>query len=110
MTCEHLQPILESDRDTGLLCHVALLVARGCVPQVALQVLRMGRLTALKKPQGGVGGIVVSDVFRRTIARTIAKRCAVAAERAAAPFQCALRTRAGCEGASHALQTLTDSA
>ena len=33
MTCEHLQPILESDRDTGLLCHVAMLVARGCVPR-----------------------------------------------------------------------------
>ena len=38
MTCEHLQPILESDRDTGLLCHVAMLVARGCVPPMALQV------------------------------------------------------------------------
>ena len=51
------------ERDTGLLCHVATLVARGCVPQVTLQVLRMGRLTALKKPQGGVRWIVVSVVF-----------------------------------------------
>ena len=42
MTCEHLQPFLESDRDTGLLCH---------------QVLRMGRLTALKKPQGRSEGL-----------------------------------------------------
>ena len=53
MICEHLQPILESDRDTGLSCHVATLVARGCVPPMALPDLRMGCLTALKKPQGG---------------------------------------------------------
>ena len=99
---------LESDRDTGLLCHVAMLVARGCVPPMTLQILRMGHLTALKKPQGGVRGIVVSDVFRRIIARTIAKQCAVAAEKATAPFQYALRTRAGCECVSHVLQTLTD--
>ena len=108
MTCEHLQPILESDRDTGLLSHVATLVARGCVPPMALQVLRMGRLTALKKPQGGVRGIVVSDVFRRVTARTIAKQCAVAEEKATAPSQHALRTLAGCECVSHVLQTLTD--
>ena len=89
MICEHFQPILESDRG-----HVAMLVARGCVPPMAFQVMRMGRLTALKKPQGGVRGIVVSDVFRRVIARTIAKQCVVAAEKATAPFQYALRTRA----------------
>ena len=96
MICEHLQPILESEMDTGLLCHVA-----------TLQVLRMGRLAALKKSQGWVRGIVVSDVFRRVIARTIAKQCAVAAEKAAVPFQYALRTRAGCECVSHVMQTLT---
>ena len=47
---------------------------------MALQVMRMGRLTALKKPQGGVRGTVVSDVFRRVVARTVATQCAVAAE------------------------------
>ena len=71
-----------------------MLVATGCVPPMALQVVRMGRLTALKKPQGGVRGIMVS--------------CAVAAEKATAPFQCGLRKRAGCECVSHVLQTLTD--
>ena len=57
--------------------------------------VRMRRVIGLKKTQGGVRGIVVSDVFRQIIARTIAKQCAVA-EKATAPFQYALR------------QTLTD--
>ena len=47
-----------------------------------------------------------SVMFRRIIARTIAKQCVVAAEKATAPFQYALRTRAGCECVSHVLQTL----
>ena len=75
---------------------------------MALQTMRLGRLTALKKPDGGVRGIVVSDVLRRLVARTIAKQCAEAAEKATAPFQYALRTRAGCECVAHVLQTLTD--
>ena len=108
MTCEHLQPLLESERDTGLLCQVAHLLARGHLPPAALQVLRLGRVTALKKPDGGVRGIVVSDVLRRLVARTMAKQCALSAEKATAPFQYALRTRAGCECVSHVLQTLTD--
>ena len=35
MTCEHLQPLLESDRDSGLLRQVANLLARGHVPPTA---------------------------------------------------------------------------
>ena len=46
---------------------------RHCASAVALQTMRMGRLTALKKLDGGVRGIVVSDVLRRLVARTIAK-------------------------------------
>ena len=87
MTCEHLQPLLESERDSGLLCQVANLLARGEIPPTALQALRMGRLTALKKEDGGVRGIVVSDVLRRLVARTMAKQCALSAEKATAPFQ-----------------------
>ena len=108
MTYEHLQPFLESERDAELLCQVAALLARGHIPPTALQVLRLGRLTALNKPDGGVRGIVVSDVLRRLVARTIAKQCSLVAEEATAPFQYALRTRAGCECVSRVLQTLTD--
>ena len=33
-------------------------------------------MTALQKPDGGVRGIVVGDVFRRVVARTIAQQYA----------------------------------
>ena len=75
MTCEHLQLLLESERESNLLHQVADLIATGQVPPMALQTMRLGRLTALKKPDGGVRGIVVSDVLRRLVARTIAKQC-----------------------------------
>ena len=66
--------------------------------------LRVGRLTALQKPDGGVRGIVVGDILRRLVARTTAKQ----AEKATAPFQYALSTKAGCECIAHIVQSLTD--
>ena len=74
MSCEHLQPLLESERDMASLCQVATLLARGDVVPSALRILRMRRVTALRKPDGGVRGIVVSDVLRRFVAQTMAKQ------------------------------------
>ena len=45
-------------------------------PSQVLDGLRLGRLTALRKPDGGVRGIVVGDVMRRLVARTMAKQVA----------------------------------
>ena len=108
MNSEHLFPILESDRTLASVCQVAGFLARAEVPLSILSALRLGRVTALRKPSGGVRGIVVSDAFRRLVARTLAQQFAKKAETATAPFQYALSTRAGCECVSHALQTLTD--
>ena len=69
---------------------------------------RWSRLTALAKPDGGVRGIVVGDIVRRLVATTMAKQVAKKAEKATAPFQCALSTRAGCECVAHIVQALTD--
>ena len=107
MTSEHLFPLLESDRTLGS-CQVAGFFAKAQVPQTILSALRLGRMTALRKPSGGIRGIVVGDVFRRLVARTLAQQFAKKVESATAPFQCALSTRAGCECVSHALQSLTD--
>ena len=52
-----------------------------------LQAVRMGRMTALQKPNGGVRGIVAGDIIRRLVGRTIAQQLAPAVERATAPFQ-----------------------
>ena len=68
----------------------------------------MGRLTALSKPDGGVRGIVVGDILRRMVARTMARQFSKKVEVATAPFQYALSTKAGCECVAHILQTVTN--
>ena len=108
MTSEHLFPMLENGGDLQALIEFAGIMARGDIPPQAMEVLRLGRMSALQKPVGGVRGIVVGDTFRRIVARTMAQQVAEAAEAATAPFQHALRTRAGTECVSHVMQTLTD--
>ena len=78
-------------------------LAKALVPQVAVDLIRVGRLTALSKPDGGVRGIVAGDVIRRLVARTMSQQLSEAVERATAPYQCALTTRAGCECIAHIL-------
>ena len=106
MTAEHLRLILESEGDTGALCRAAQDLAE--VPPDVQDLLRMGRLTALQKPGGGVRGIVCGDIVRRLVARTIAQHFSPAVQDATSPFQYALATKAGGECVAHAIQSLTD--
>ena len=106
-TSEHLFPLLESEDDMGAFVQFAGILARGDIPPLALEVIRRGRMSALRKANG-VRGIVVGDVLRRLVARTIAQQIGAAVELDTAPFQYALKTRAGCECVSHTLQTLLD--
>ena len=108
MTADHLQPLLDTGRDTSLLFRFATVLARGQAPDAAVEGVRMGRITALQKPDGGVRGIVVGDVLRSLVARTMAKPMAARVEAATAPFQYVLTTKAGCESVAHILQSLTD--
>ena len=71
--------------------------------------IRVGSLTALRKGDGGVRGIVVGATMRRLVARTVAQELASELESACAPFQYALSTRAGTECIAHAFQGLTQS-
>ena len=77
------------------------------IPAVILESMALGRITALRKPQGGVRGIVCRDFLRRVIARTLAQQYGAEIEQACAPFQYALSTRAGTESVAHALQAST---
>ena len=86
MTVEHLRPLLECDRALDSLHKFARIVARGEVPDRIEPVVRLGRLTALRKPDGGVRGIVYGDVLRRLVARTIAQQIADQVEGAPLPF------------------------
>ena len=58
MTVEHLRPLLKSGFCTALLGEVATKFARGQVPEEVLPAMKLGRMTPLQKPDGGVWGIV----------------------------------------------------
>ena len=72
MTTEHLRPLLDTHLDTQLLHEVCQQLARAEVSQSVINAIRMGRMTALSKPNGGVRGIVAGDLLRRLTARTMA--------------------------------------
>ena len=108
MTTEHLRTILGSPPDTHLLFRAGELLARAQVPNTIVDIIRVGRLTALSKPDGGVRGIVAGDVIRRLVAKTMARQLTPAVEAATVAHQCALSTRAGCECVAHSLQMMCE--
>ena len=103
MTTEHLRPMMDNMNDMERLCLLGGIMARGEVPVRVEPAIRLGRMT-----DGGIRGIVVGDVFRRLIARTMAQQIADAVEAATAPFQYALKTKGGCECVAHILQAVTN--
>ena len=78
-------------------------LARSEVPGLAVEAIRMERMTALQKPKGKVRGIVAENVLKRLVGRTVAQQMMLAVERFTAPFQYALRTRAGTDCIAHVL-------
>ena len=73
MTADDLRVILEDDRATDLLLNLAQHFTSARVPPEILEALRVGRVTALQKENGGVRGIISGDILRRLVARTIAQ-------------------------------------
>ena len=108
MTTDHLRPLLDEVRDLHLLFSVREQLATGKEPQEVVEIGRMGRLTALKKPNGRIRGIVSGEVVRRLVSRTITQQVSKAVEAGTAPFQCALSTKAGSDCVAHALQALCE--
>ena len=108
MTTDHIRPVLDNVRDSHLFFTVAEQLSRAHTPQVIVNIIRMGRMTALQKDYGGVRGIVAGDIIRRLVARTVAQQLSPIVERVTAPFQYAMTTRAGTECVAHALEALTE--
>jgi len=71
-SAEHLRIMLDDELCSGLLYGAARELAAASVPDDILEGMRLGRMVALRKPDGRVRGLVMSDVFRRIVARTIA--------------------------------------
>ena len=106
VTVEHLRPLLDSVTDQQWLCKLAEQFAQGRITPTVIEAIRMGKMTALRQANGGVRGIVVGDVVRRLVVRTMAQQLAPEVESATAPFQYALSTRAGSE--CHVIQGLSE--
>ena len=108
MTADHIKVVLESERDWTSLWRMCQEFGRGHILAEILQASRIGRMTALQKPQGGVRGIVVGDFMRRVVARTLAQQLGPAVEQHTSPFQFALSTESGRECVAHIAQAMTD--
>ncbi|CAE7612884.1 unnamed protein product [Symbiodinium sp. CCMP2592] len=76
MTNEHLRLLLDDPDDFTLLHQAALRFANADVPAPVLAAARLGRIVALRKPNGRVRALVVGDVFRRLVARALAQHFA----------------------------------
>eukprot|EP00439_Symbiodinium_sp_Y106_P057028 s4895_g8.t1 len=105
---EHLRLLLDDPSDCALLHRAAERLANADVPEQVLQALRLGRMVALRKPNGRVRALVVGDVFRGLVARALAQHFAGAFQEACLPYQFGLGTRAGTEGLYKLLQTATE--
>ena len=101
MTAQHFRPLLQNGHDIASLCRFAQIMAWGEVPDLIELAVRLGRITALQKPDGRVRGIVVGDALKLLVVRTMAQQIAEEVEKATAPDQYALKTKAGSECVAH---------
>ena len=67
-----------------------------------------GQLNSGRGVKSDSHGIVVGDIIRRLVSRTMAQQIRKKVEKATTPFQYALSTRAGCECIARAIQAMTD--
>ena len=75
-----------------LLAHAASALAQARVPPAAAAANALARMTALRKPDGGIRCIATGDVFRRLVSRALAKTSASTFDAATRPFQHAARS------------------
>ena len=108
-TNEHLRILLDDEGDTQLLHGAACRLAHAYLPPPVLAALRIGRMTALQKPNGrGIRALVVGDVLRRLVGRALAQAFAPHFQRACLPHQFGLSTRAGTEALARVLRAATE--
>ena len=101
------RPKCSDDEEATLaFADVATLLARAQVPTSIAAAIALGRLVALRKP-GGSRGLVVGDLLRRLVARTLAQQFSQQLDAACHPHQYALSTRTGAEALVHTLQAKT---
>ena len=100
--------LLEDEEALGRFGDLAEAYARADLSDGVAGGLALGKLTALQKPNGRLRGIVTGSTFRRVVARALAKQFGEALDRATAPYQFALQTRAGTDALAQAIRTATE--
>jgi hypothetical protein len=90
------------ETSSSLLANAASMLAKGSIPGVVRDILRVGRLTALSKPGGR--GITTDEVIRRVVAKTLAQIYAKNIDQACSPLQYALSKGVGAECIAHTLR------
>ena len=108
MRAEHLKLLLADVPALELLAFAATELANADVPADIASGLALARLTALRKPDGGVRGIATGDVFRRLVSRALAKTWAHVFDEATRPFQYALQARAGTDALAAHVRTVLE--
>ena len=101
---EHYKLLLGHADDMELLTEAANLLAQAQVPCEVAASVALTRMTAIRKPGGGVRGIATGDMFRRLVSRSLAAAWASVFDQATRPYQFALRTRAGVDALSARLR------
>ncbi len=107
-TTELLKVALDDEDTARLLHHAALRLARAEVLAGIAEAFMTARMTALLKPNGRVRGIATGTAFRRIVASCLARVVGQEVEKACAPFQYALSTRAGTECVGHIFRAAMD--
>lgn len=105
---EHLRVLVDDTVLWGTFVKLLQAFANADVPLEVSTALRLGRLTALKKDNGRVRGIVAGAVIRRLACRAMVMQFSDALMAETMPYQYALQTRAGTEALAHAVQYLLD--
>ena len=107
-TNENLRVCLDDKGTLLLLIAAGQEFARATVLDTIFRSFMLAHMTGLRKKDGGVRGIATGTVFRRVVAKTLAKQFMKEVEHACAPFQFALSTRAGVVCVGHEVRASTD--
>ena len=106
---EHLRVLLDNEAVWNRFTRMAQAFCRAEAPQAVMELMKRGRMTALKKQDGRARGIVTGCALRRLISKAVARQSASQFRDATSPYQFALQTPAGMDAMAHAIRALTDS-
>ena len=107
-TAEQYKLLLDEPSVLEAFTAVVNSLARAEVPATVADALALSRLTALRKPNGGVRGIATGDVLRRLVSRVLARTFADVFDRATRPYQYALSTRTGTDALAAVLRAAVE--